>query len=113
MSPANLSVKVGWVLVFPAFQRTAAAWAGITARAVDRAHSEQGAGGDGEAHGVQGGGRAALDVGAIRCKEGNGIALRDGDSESTRQGRLSVMLSLCADGWESTSGGQGECATLD
>jgi hypothetical protein len=46
-------------------------------------------------------------------KEGNGIALRDGDSESTRQGRLSVMLSLCADGWESTSGGQGECATLD
>jgi hypothetical protein len=33
--------------------------------------------------------------------EGNMIALRNGDPKSTRPGRHSVMLSLCADDWES------------
>ena len=33
--------------------------------------------------------------------EGNGITLRDGDPESPKPGRNSLVFSLCADDWES------------
>jgi len=122
MSPENLSVEVGWVLIFPAFQRTYVTtnavglllrycleppctlqrrglglrrvqWIAHTANRASQATAKR---------------MGFEEEGVLRWtgvlpedKEGNGITLRDGDPERTRQGRHSVMLSLCVDDWES------------
>jgi RimJ/RimL family protein N-acetyltransferase len=122
MSPANLSVEVGWVLVFPAFQRTYVATnaIGLLMRYCLELPSAPQRPGLGLrrvqwiAHTANWASQAAAqrmgfkEEGVLRWmwvlpegKEGNGIALRDGDPESPRPGRHSVMLSLCADDWES------------
>jgi RimJ/RimL family protein N-acetyltransferase len=121
-SATNLSAEMAWVLVFPAFQRTY-----VTTNAVGLllryclelpgAPQRPGLGlrrVQWTAHTANSASLAAAqrmgfkEEGVLRWtrvlpegKEGNGIALRDGDPESPRPGGHSVMLSLCADDWES------------
>ena len=121
-SPANLSGEIWWVVVFPAFQRTyvttnaiglllryclelpsAPQWPGLgfrrvqwtahTANPVSQAAAQR--------MGFEEEGVLHWTWVTAEGKEGNGIALRDGDPKSPRLGRHSVMLSLCADDWES------------
>jgi RimJ/RimL family protein N-acetyltransferase len=121
ISPANLSVDM-WVLVFPAFQHTY-----VTTNAIGlllryclelpNAPQRPGLGlrrVQWIAHTANSASLAAAqrmgfkEEGVLRWmrvlpegKEGNGIALRDGDPESPRPGCHSVVLSLCTDDWES------------
>jgi len=121
-SPTNLSAEIAWVLVFPEFQRTY-----VTTNAVGlllryclelpSAPQRPGLGFRRVQWTTHMANRASLvtaqrmgfkEEGVQRWTwvlpegmEGNGIALRDGDPESTRPGRHSVVLSLCADDWES------------
>ena len=122
MSAENLSVEVGWDLVFPAFRRTyvtnnaigllvryclelpsTAQRTGLGLRRVQwTAHTAN------QASQTAAQRMGFKEEGVLRWtwvlpegKEGNGIALRDGDPESPRPGRDSVMLSLFADDWES------------
>ena len=121
-SPANLSAEVAWVLVFPAFQRTyvASNAIGLLLRYCLELPSDRQRPGLGfrrvqwTAHTANRASQAAAkrmgfkEEGVLRWSwviaegmEGNGITLRDGDPESPRPGRDSVMFSLCVDDWES------------
>jgi RimJ/RimL family protein N-acetyltransferase len=121
-SPENLSVEIGWVLVFPEFQRTYVTTnaVGLLLRYCLELPSASHRPGLGfrrvqwTAHAANRASQGAAqrmgfkEEGVLRWtwvipegKEGNMIALRDGDPKSTRPGRHSVMFSLCADDWES------------
>jgi len=122
-STTNLSAEIAWVLVFPAFQRTY-----VTTNAVglllryclELPSAPQQRPGLGlrrvqwTTHLANRASRMTAqrmgfkEEGVLRWTwvlpegmEGNGIALWDGDPESARPGRHSVVLSLCADEWES------------
>ena len=121
-SPANLSVEIAWVLVFPERQRTY-----VTSNAIGillqyclelPRHPERPGLGMRRvvwtAHGENGASQAAAkrmgfkEEGVKRWAyvmpegmEGNGIALRDGDPEP---GRHSVVFSVCGDDWDWESG---------
>jgi RimJ/RimL family protein N-acetyltransferase len=122
-SAHNLSVEIGWVVVFPAFQRTyvTSNAAGILLRyALELPDPETaGRGGLGfrrvqwSAHAANQPSQAvARRMGmkeecVVRWAQvmpegtvGNGIALRDGDPMSRRAGRHNIIFSLCADEWE-------------
>ncbi|KAI0303541.1 acyl-CoA N-acyltransferase [Multifurca ochricompacta] len=120
-SPVHLSVEIGWVFVFPSFQHThvtsnavglllqyclelssTPARPGLGLRRVQWfTHIENKASR-----------RTALRMGlkeeaTLRWertlpegKVGNGIAVREGDPQSTRPSRHTVVFSLCADDWE-------------
>ena len=120
-SPANLSAEIGWILVFPAFQRTY-----VTSNAIGlvlhyclelpSAPQRPGLGfrriqwtahPDNEASRRTAKRMGFREEGVLRWSwvlpegyEGNGIAPREGDPKSSRLGRNSVVLSLCADDWE-------------
>jgi len=120
-SPANLSVEIAWVLVFPERQRTYVTSNAIglllqyclelpgdpqrpglgmrrvkwTAHTDNRpSHAAAKRMGFRE-EGVQ---RWAYVI--PEDMEGHGIALRDGDPESPKPGRHSLVFSLCGDDWE-------------
>ena len=121
-SPANLSVEIAWVLVFPERQRTY-----VTSNAIGlllryclelpgdlqrpglgfrrvqwTAHTENGASqAAARRMGFKEEGVRRWSWVIAEGMEGNGIALRDGDPESPKPGRHSVLLSLCGDDWES------------
>jgi RimJ/RimL family protein N-acetyltransferase len=121
-SPENLITEIGWIIVFPSFQRTyvttnaiglllrycldlpvpGAERSGLGFRRVQWT-----------THASNVRSRAVAvrmgfkEEGVLRWTgvlpegaEGNGIPLRDGDPMSPRLGRDSVMLSVCADDWE-------------
>jgi RimJ/RimL family protein N-acetyltransferase len=121
-SRENLCTEIGWIIVFPAFQRTyvttnaiglllrycldlpvpGAVRPGLGFRRVQWT-----------THTANERSRTAAvrmgfkEEGILRWTgvlpegaEGNGIPLRDGDPMSGRLGRDSVMLSVCADDWE-------------
>jgi len=121
-SPANLSVEIAWVLVFPERQRTY-----VTSNAIGlllqyclelpgdpqrpglgmrrvkwTAHT------DNRPSHVAAKRMGFREEGVQRWAyvipedmEGHGIALRDGDPESPKPGRHSLVFSLCGDDWES------------
>ena len=121
-SAFNLSVEIGWLVVFPAFQRTyvTSNAVGILLRyALELPDPDTGRGGMGfrrvqwTAHAANLPSHAVarrmgmqeecvvrwsmvMPSGAV----GNGIAVRDGDPMSGRAGRDSIIFSLCADDWE-------------
>ena len=121
-SAHNLSVEIGWVVVFPAFQRTyvTSNAVGILLRySLELPSPDSGRGGLGfrrvqwTAHAKNEPSHAVarrmgmkeecvvrwalvMEEGA----EGHGIALRDGDPLGTRPGRHNMVFSLCADDWE-------------
>jgi RimJ/RimL family protein N-acetyltransferase len=122
MSPENLSVEAGWVIVFPSFQRTyvttnavglllrycleppsALQRPGLGLRRVqwiahmaNRASQATAKRMGFEAEGV------LRWTGVLpNAEKEDAIALRHGDLERTRQCRHSVILSLCVDDWES------------
>ncbi|KAI0318812.1 acyl-CoA N-acyltransferase [Amylostereum chailletii] len=120
-SAANLSVEIGWVLTFPAFQRThvTSHAIGVLLRACLNLPSDPAHPGLGlrrvqwTAHthnraSVRAAERMGLTVeGVVRWawvleegKEGHGRAVRAGDVQGGRPGRDSVLLSVCADDWE-------------
>jgi RimJ/RimL family protein N-acetyltransferase len=111
-SPANLSAEIAWVLVYPAFQRTyvASNAIGLLLRYCLELPSNLQAPGLGfrrvqwVTHLANGASRAAAErmgfkeEGVLRWvwvipegMEGNGIAVRDGDPESSRPGRDSAV----------------------
>ncbi|KAH9954578.1 acyl-CoA N-acyltransferase [Russula dissimulans] len=120
-SPANLSAEIGWILVFPAFQRTY-----VTSNAIGlvlhyclelpSGPQRPGLGfrrvqwtthTDNEASRRAAKRMGFREEGELRWSwvlpegyEGNGIALREGDPKSPRAGRNSAVFSLCADDWE-------------
>jgi RimJ/RimL family protein N-acetyltransferase len=121
-SPANLSVEIGWAVVFPAFQRTyvttnavglllrycldlpipGAARPGLGFRRVQWVTHTANRPSQAAAKRI-----GFKEEGVLRWTmvlpegtEGNGIPVRDGDPLSGRPGRHSMMLSLCADDWE-------------
>jgi RimJ/RimL family protein N-acetyltransferase len=128
-SATNLSAEIAWVLVFPAFQRTYVTTnaVGLLLRyclelpnaAPQQPERERpvGLGFRRVQWTTHLGNRASRmtaqrmgfkEEGVLRWTwvlpegmEGNGIAVRDGDPESARPGRHSVVLSLCGDDWES------------
>jgi len=120
-SPANLSIEIGWILVFPAFQRTyvtsnaiglvlhyclelpsAAKRPGLGFRRVQwTTHT------DNEASCRTAKRMGFKEEGVLRWSwvlpegyEGNGISVREGDPKRTQAGRNSAVLSICADDWE-------------
>jgi len=120
--PSNLSTEIAWAVVFPAFQHTyvASNAIGLLLRYCLELPSYPQRPGLGfrrvqwTAHTANRASQAAAkrmgfkEEGVLRWSwvipegmEGNGIALRDGDPESPRPGRDSVMFSLCVDDWES------------
>jgi RimJ/RimL family protein N-acetyltransferase len=120
-SPKNLSIGIGYVIVFPAFQRTYVTTnaVGLLLRYYLELPSVPHRPGLGfrrvqwQAHMANRASQVTAqrmgfkEEGVLRWtwvlpegREGNGIALRDGDLESSRPGRDSVVLSLCADDWE-------------
>ena len=121
-SPANLSVEIAWVLVFPERQRTyvTSNAIGLLLRYCLELPSDPQRPGLGfrrvqwTAHTENRASQAAArrmgfkEEGVERWAyvipegmEGNGIPLRDGDPESSKPGRHSLVFSLCADDWES------------
>lgn len=119
--PFNLSTEIGWVVVFPAFQRTyvSSNAIGLLLRYCLELPSDPERPGLGFRR-VQWGAHPANEASHVvarrmgfkeecvvrwmwvipECYEGNGIPLRDEDPESPKPGRHSVMFSLCADDWE-------------
>ncbi|KAN0132206.1 Acyl-CoA N-acyltransferase [Lactarius tabidus] len=118
----NLSVEIGWVVAFPAFQRTyvTSNAVGILLRyALELPDPDTGRGGLGFRR-VQWSAHAANEPSHAVARrmgmkeecvvrwalvmpegaEGNGIEVRDGDPMSGRAGRHSIVFSLCADEWE-------------
>ena len=118
----NLSVEIGWVVVFPAFQRTyiTSNAVGILLRySLELPSLDSGRGALGfrrvqwTAHGLNERSHAVARRMGMKEEcvvrwaqimregaEGHGIALRDGDPQSTRPGRHNMVFSLCADDWE-------------
>ncbi len=117
-SPANLSAEIAWAVVFPEFQRTyvTSNAVGILLKYCLELPSNPQRPGLGlrrvqwTAHTDNRPSHAAAkrmgfkEEGVLRWSyvipegfEGNGIALRDGDPESLKPGRNSLVFSLCAD----------------
>jgi len=133
-SPANLSAEIGWVIVFPAFQRrhvasnavalllryclelpsdsdsesgSADAAVGLGLRRVQWfAHAENEASRRTALHmGFREEGTLRWERVIAPGKVGNGIPVRDGDPlGGARPSRHSVVLSLCVDDWEEGGG---------
>ena len=121
-SPANLSAEIAWTIVFPEFQRTyvTSNAVGILLQYCLELPSNPQRPGLGlrrvqwTAHTDNRPSHAAAkrmgfkEEGVLRWAyvipagmNGNGLALRDGDPESPKPGRDSLVFSLCADDWES------------
>ncbi|KAI0314631.1 acyl-CoA N-acyltransferase [Amylostereum chailletii] len=118
---ANLSAEIGWIVVFPAFQRThvtsnavgallryclelpTAPARGLGLRRVQwAAHPENAPSlGAGQRMGFRREGTLRWMWVLPEGKYGNGIAPREGDPKGSVGGRDSAMLSFCADDWES------------
>ncbi|KAI0261286.1 acyl-CoA N-acyltransferase [Gloeopeniophorella convolvens] len=119
-SAHTLSVEIGWVLVFPAFQRTHvapnavglllqyclevpdAARPGLGMRRVQWTANTRNMPSIGAAKRM-----GFKEEGTMRWswvlpegKEGNGIPIRQGDPRRLNPGRDSTILSVCADDWE-------------
>jgi RimJ/RimL family protein N-acetyltransferase len=121
-SPTNLSVEIGWIVVFPEFRRTY-----VTSNAVGlllnyclqlpsapperrglgfrrvqwSAHPEnQPSIALAKRMGFKEEGLMRWTWVVPQVVEGNGIPLRDGDPKSPNPGRHSAVFSLCADDWE-------------
>jgi len=109
-SPANLSAEIGWILVFPAFQRTY-----VTSNAIGlvlhyclelpSAPKRPGLGlqrvqwtthTDNEASRRAAKRMGFREEGVLRWS----WVIREGDPKSPQAGRNSAILSLCADDWE-------------
>ncbi|KAI0261047.1 acyl-CoA N-acyltransferase [Gloeopeniophorella convolvens] len=117
-APAQLSAEIGWVVVFPAYQRTHVGRhaVGILLRYCLLLPSEGGLGlrrVQWCAHAANGASRGAAlrmgfrEEGVLRWervvsagKEGNGKVLRAEDPQKEHPGRDTVVLSICADDWE-------------
>ncbi|KAH8985045.1 acyl-CoA N-acyltransferase [Lactarius hatsudake] len=124
-SPENLSAEIGWVLVFPAFQRTHVASNAIGIMLQYAFELPSPGPGPGvrrglgfrrvqwTAHSANKPSHAAAtrmglkEEGVLRWTrvahegaEGHGIPLRTGDPLSPRPGQHSALFALCADDWE-------------
>ena len=121
-SPANLSVEIAWIVVFPEFRRTY-----VTSNAVglilnyclelpSASPERRGLGFRRVQWSANPENQPSIalakrmgfkEEGLLRWTwvvpqvvEGNGIPLRDGDPKSPNPGRHSIVLSLCVDDWE-------------